>query len=105
MDIAKKIFNDQNNTSDLIDLFSKRYKIDENSETFQWLCLNKINDYFVFLRICELANRCCVIKNERGFDIRIDAEHNKVLVNDIRNYLLPRKLQDRVDNTNYEFLL
>ena len=42
---------------------------------------------------------------ERGFDIRIDAEHNKVLVNDIRNYLLPRKLQDRVDNTNYEFLL
>ena len=34
MDIAKKIFNDQHNTSDLIDLFGKRYKIDRHDETF-----------------------------------------------------------------------
>ena len=62
MDIAKKIFNDQQNTSDLIDLFGKSNKIDENDKTFWWLCLNGINDYFAFLRICELANHCCVIK-------------------------------------------
>ena len=73
------------NTSDLIDLFGKRYKTDENDETFWGLCLNQINDYFVFLRICELGNCYCVIKNEREFDIRIDIKHNKILVNDIRN--------------------
>ena len=30
---------------------------------------------------------------------QIQIEHNKILVNDIRNYLLTRKLQDRVGNT------
>ena len=76
----------------MIDLFGKSNKIDENDKTFWWLCLNGINDYFAFLRICELANHCCVIKNERGFDIKIDIEGNKILVNDIRNYLLTRKI-------------
>ena len=49
-----------------------------------------------FLRICELANHCCVIKNERGFNIRIDIEENKILVNNIKNYFLTRKIQDHV---------
>ena len=30
---------------------------------------------------------------------QIQIEHNKILVNDMRNYLLTRKLQDRVGNT------
>ena len=30
-----------------------------------------------FLRFCELANRCCVIKNERGFDERIDIDRTQ----------------------------
>ena len=55
MDIAKKIFNDQHNTSDLIDLFGKRYKIDGHDETFWWLCLNKINYYFVFFEVLWIS--------------------------------------------------
>ena len=69
MDAARQIFNSQHSTTDLIDLFWKRYKIDENDQTFRWLGLNEVSNYLTFLRICELANHCCVIKNERGFDI------------------------------------
>ena len=34
MNIARQIFNNQHLTSDLIDLFGKRYKINENDKTF-----------------------------------------------------------------------
>ena len=41
MDIARCLFNDQHPTTSLIDLFGKRYKIDENDKVFRWLCLSK----------------------------------------------------------------
>ena len=44
-----------------------------------------------FLRICKLANHCCVMKNDKGFDIRVDMKENAVLVNDMRKWLLSRK--------------
>ena len=85
MEVARQIFNSQHSTTDLIDLFGKRCKIDENDQTFCWLCLNEVSNYLTFLRICELANHCCIIKNERGFDIRVDIKENQILVSDIRS--------------------
>ena len=54
MDVARQIFNSQNSTNDLIDLFGKRYKTNGNDQTFQWLCLNEVSNYLTFKRICEL---------------------------------------------------
>ena len=34
MNIARQIFNNQHCTTDLIDLFGKRYKINEHDKTF-----------------------------------------------------------------------
>ena len=34
MDIARRLFTDQHPTTSLIDLFGKRYKIDENDKFF-----------------------------------------------------------------------
>ena len=66
--------------------------------SFRWLCLNKTSDYLIFLRICELADHCCVMKNDKGFDIRVDMKENAVLINDIRKWLLSRKMVDRIGN-------
>ena len=44
MNIARQIFNNQHCTTDLIDLFGKKYKINENDKNFCWLCLYKTND-------------------------------------------------------------
>ena len=85
MEVARQIFNSQHSTTDLIDLFGKRCKIDENDQTLCWLCLNEVSNYLTFLRICELANHCCIIKNERRFDIRVDIKENQILVSDIRS--------------------
>ena len=77
MDLARQIFNSQHSITNLIDLFWKRYKINENEQTFYWLGLNEVSNYLTFLRVFELANHCCVIKNERRFDIRVDIKKNK----------------------------
>ena len=61
MDIARRIFNDQHPATCLIDLFGKRYKIDENDKVFRWLCLNKESNYLTYMRICKLADHCCVL--------------------------------------------
>ena len=37
-----QILNGQHSPNDLIDLFRKRYKIDENDQAFRWLCLNEV---------------------------------------------------------------
>ena len=95
MDVSRQIFNSQHSTTDLVDLFGKRYKIDEIDQTFRWLCLNEVSNYLTFKRISKLAKHCCVIANERGFHIRVDIKENKNLVNDIRSWLLTRKLEDR----------
>ena len=76
----------------------KKYKIDENDQTFRWLCLNEVSNYLTFKTIRELAKHCCVIANERGFDIRLDIKENEHLVNDIRSWLLTRKLEHCVGN-------
>ena len=117
MDLARQIFNSLHSTTDLIDLFGKRYKIDENDQTFCLLCWNEVSNYLTFLRICELSNHCCIIKNERGFDIRVDIKEKQILVSDNGSWLLTRKIEDRVGNAcgtiknicmfrsiNYEFI-
>ena len=38
------------------------------------------------------------MKNDKGFDIRVDMKENAVLVNDIRKWLLSRKMIDRIGN-------
>ena len=62
MDVSRQIFNSQHSTTDLVDLFGKRYKIDEIDQTFRWLCLNEVSNYLTFKRICELAKQCCYYK-------------------------------------------
>ena len=91
---SKKNFLDQK----LIDLFGKRYKIDENDKVFRWLCLNKASNYLTYMRICKLADHCCVTKSAEGFDIKVDMSENPILVNNIREWLLTRKIKDRYGN-------
>ena len=98
MDIARRLFTDQHPTTSLIDLFGKRYKIDENDKVFRWLCLNKASNYLTYMRICELADHCCVTKSDRGFDIKVDMNENPILVKDIREWLLTREIKDRYAN-------
>lgn len=45
MNIAKEVFNNVDNNTDLIDSFGKRYKIDENYFTFRWLMINEVDPY------------------------------------------------------------
>ena len=94
MDLARRLFNDQHPTTSLIDLFGKRYKIDENDKVFWWLCLNLASNSLTYMRICELANHCCIMKYDRGFDIKVDMNENPILVKDIREWLLTRKIKD-----------
>ena len=68
----------------MIDLFAKRYKIDEKDHVFRWLCLSEVGDYYLFLKVCELANQCCVVKTDKDFDITVDVRENAVLVKDIK---------------------
>ena len=98
MDIARRLFNDQHPTRSLIGLFGKRYKIDENDKLFQWLCLSKASNYLIYMRICKLADHCCVTKPAEGFDIKVDMSENPILVNNIREWLLTRKIKDRYGN-------
>ena len=45
-----------------IDLFGKRYNIDDRDQTFRWLCLNGVDNYLTFKRIWELGKHCCYKK-------------------------------------------
>ena len=38
------------------------------------------------------------MKNDKGFDIRVDVRENGILVNDMRKWLLSRKMIDRTGN-------
>ena len=89
MYITRRLFNDQHRTTSLIDLFGKRHKR---------LCLSKASNYLNCMRICELADHCCVIKSDRGFDINVDMNKNPILVKNIREWLLTRKIKDRYSN-------
>ena len=84
MNIARQIFNNQHCTTELIDLFAKIYKINEKDHLFCLLCLNEVGYYYLFLRVCELANHCCAVKTDKGFDITVDVSENVVLINDMK---------------------
>ena len=52
MDFARQILdnnNDVQTTTDLIDSFAKRYKINENDHTFRWLMINVVHPYLVLV--------------------------------------------------------
>ena len=84
-----------------IDLFAKRYKINEK-DVFHPLRLNEICDYYLFLRVCELANHCCVVKTDKGFDIRVDVTENAVLINDMKKWVLNRRMIKRDSPNGYD---
>ena len=54
--------------------------------------INQVDPSLVFLRACELVNECTVVRNEKRFDIRIDNITNEVLVEDIKKWVLHRKV-------------
>ena len=70
--LGKKFFNDKHSENEIINLLGKRYDINEKDDVFCWLCSNKVGDYCIFLRICELASNCCVKKHENDFDIIVN---------------------------------
>ena len=91
MNIARQIFNNQHCTTELIDFFTKKYKINDKDHVFCWLCLNEIGNYYLFLGICELANHCCVVKTGKGFDFTGDVRKNAVLIDNMNIWMLNRK--------------
>ena len=54
--------------------------------------INEVDPYLVFLRVCELVDKCSVVKIEKGFGIRIDHILNAVLVEDMKKWVLHRKV-------------
>ena len=70
-------------------LFGKRHKR---------RCLSKASNYLTCMRICELADHCCVIKSDRGFNIKVDMNKNPILLKDITEWLLTRKIKYRYGN-------
>ena len=102
MNIARQIFNNHHCATELIDLFAKRYKINEKDHVFHWLYLNEVGDYYLFLRVCELANHCCVVKTNKGFDITVDVRENAVLVSDMKKWVLNRRMIKRGSPNGYD---
>ena len=76
--------------------------MNEKDHAFRWLCLNEIGDYYLFLRVCELANHCCVVKTDNGFDITVDVRENAVLINDMKKLLLNRRIIKRGSPNGYD---
>ena len=91
MDIARAFFK-VGTTTDLINLFGKRYKINENDHTFRWLMINEYDPYLVSLRVCELSNKCSILRNDKDFDITIYNTENAVSVEDMKKWVLHRKV-------------
>ena len=92
MNIGTEILHNIQTTTDLIDSFVKRYKINENDHTFRWLMINEVDSYLVCHRVFQLVNKCAVIKKGRGFDIIVDNIENTVLVEDMKKWVLHRKV-------------
>ena len=104
MSFLKKLFNDQHSENEIINLLGKRYDINERDDVFRWLCSNKVGDYCIFLRICELASNCCDKKHEKGFDIIVNIEKNKVLIDNIYKWVLRRQIH-KMSYSNTERIL
>ena len=65
------------------------------------LVLPKWNRWLLpFFRTWELANHCCVMKNDKGLDIEVDMRENAVLVNDMKRWSLNRKI---IKRTGYDY--
>ena len=94
MGIAREFFK-VGTTTDLIDSFGKCYKINKNDHTFLCLMINECDPYLVFLRVCGLCNKCSILRNDKGFDITIDNIENAVLVEDMKKWVLHRKVNVR----------
>ena len=56
----------------------------------------------VFLRVCELASHCCIVKTDKGFDIRVDVRENAVLINDMKKWVLNRRMIKRDSPNGYD---
>ena len=89
--LGKKFFNDKHSENEIINLLGKRYDINEKDDVFHWLCCNKVGDYCISLRICELGSNCWVKKHEKGFYI-INIKRNKVLIDDLNKWVLNRRI-------------
>ena len=48
--------------------------------------INECDSYLVFLRVCELSNKCSILRNDKGFDITIDNIENAVLIEDMKKW-------------------
>ena len=57
--------------------------------------INKVDPYLVFFRICQLAKNSAVVKNGRGFDITVDNIENAFLVEDMKKWVLHRRVNER----------
>ena len=90
--LGKKFFNDKHSENEIINLLGKRYDINEKDDVFHWLCCNKVGDYCISLRICELGSNCWVKKHEKGFYIIVNIKRNKVLIDDLNKWVLNRRI-------------
>ena len=57
--------------------------------------INEVDPYLVFLRVCELIHKCSVITNNRDFDITINNIEHAVLVEDMKKWVLHRRVNER----------
>ena len=57
--------------------------------------INEVDPYLVFLRICQLAKKCVVVKNGRGFNITVDNIEKAFLVEDMKNWVLHGRVNER----------
>ena len=94
MNVAKEIFNNLHTSADLLDSFGKRYQINENDHTYRLLMINEVDPYLVFLRICQLAKKCAAVKNGRVFDITVDNTENAFLVEEMKKWVLHRRVNE-----------
>ena len=101
MNVAKEIFNNLHTSADLIDSSGKRYQVNENDHTYWWLIIKEVDPYLVFFTICQLAKKCAVVKNGRGFDITVDNTDNSFLAEGMEKWVLHRKVNfNRYYNPN-----
>ena len=57
--------------------------------------INEVDPYLVFLRVCELIHKCSVITNNKSFDITINNIEHAVLVEDLKKWVLHRRVNER----------
>ena len=57
--------------------------------------INEVDPYLVFLRVCEQIDKCSVVTNNKGFDNTIDNIENAVLVEDMKKWVLHRRVNER----------